>query len=71
MLFVDEIDAITPRRETAGKEMERRIVSQLLACIDGVWASGAAGFCFPSHSIARMCRNCVSVRPVHVLCSLC
>ena len=36
VLFVDEIDAITPRRETAGKEMERRIVSQLLACIDGI-----------------------------------
>ncbi|XP_014670547.1 PREDICTED: nuclear valosin-containing protein-like [Priapulus caudatus] len=34
ILFLDEIDAITPKRETASKEMERRIVSQLLACMD-------------------------------------
>ena len=35
VLFIDEIDSITPKRETASKEMERRIVSQLLACMDG------------------------------------
>ena len=35
MLFIDEIDSITPKRETASKEMERRIVSQLIACLDG------------------------------------
>ena len=32
---MDEIDAITPKRETASKDMERRIVSQLLTCMDG------------------------------------
>ena len=35
VLFIDEIDAITPKRETASKDMERRIVSQLLTCMDG------------------------------------
>ena len=35
MLFIDEIDAITQKRETASKDMERRIVSQLLTCMDG------------------------------------
>lgn len=35
IIFIDEIDAVTPRRETAQREMERRIVSQMLACIDG------------------------------------
>ncbi|XP_072171782.1 nuclear valosin-containing protein-like [Diadema setosum] len=34
VLFIDEIDAITPKRETAQREMERRIVAQLLACMD-------------------------------------
>lgn len=34
LLFIDEIDAITPKRETAQREMERRIVAQLLACMD-------------------------------------
>lgn len=35
ILFLDEIDAITPKRETAQREMERRIVAQLLTCLDG------------------------------------
>jgi len=34
-VFIDEIDAITPKRETAQREMERRIVAQLLTCMDG------------------------------------
>ncbi|EDO30730.1 predicted protein [Nematostella vectensis] len=34
ILFLDEIDAITPKRENASKDMERRIVSQLLSCMD-------------------------------------
>ncbi|XP_073072775.1 nuclear valosin-containing protein-like isoform X7 [Manis javanica] len=34
ILFIDEIDAITPRREVASKDMERRIVAQLLTCMD-------------------------------------
>lgn len=35
ILFVDEIDAICRKRETAQREMERRIVTQLLSCMDG------------------------------------
>lgn len=35
ILFIDEIDAICPPRDTARREMERRIVAQLLTCIDG------------------------------------
>ena len=35
VLFFDEIDSITPKRENAQREMERRIVAQLLACLDG------------------------------------
>ncbi len=35
VLFVDEVDAICPKRETAHREMERRIVTQLLASLDG------------------------------------
>jgi ribosome biogenesis ATPase len=40
VLFLDEIDAITPKRETAQREMERRIVAQLLTCLDEVNTSG-------------------------------
>lgn len=35
VLFIDEVDAITPNRETAHREMERRIVAQLLSSLDG------------------------------------
>lgn len=34
IIFIDEVDAIASRREGASKDMERRIVSQLLTCID-------------------------------------
>lgn len=37
LMFIDEIDAITPKRETAQREMERRIVAQLLTCMDGMF----------------------------------
>ena len=43
VLFIDEIDAICPKRETAQREMERRIVTQLLACLDGAWRMGGEG----------------------------
>uniref|UniRef100_A0A8C5Q338 Nuclear VCP like n=1 Tax=Leptobrachium leishanense TaxID=445787 RepID=A0A8C5Q338_9ANUR len=39
ILFIDEIDAITPKREVASKDMERRIVSQLLTCMDDLNSS--------------------------------
>lgn len=34
VLFLDEIDAITPNRSNAQREMERRIVAQLLTVLD-------------------------------------
>ena len=34
LIFIDEIDAITPKRETSQREMEKRIVAQLLTCLD-------------------------------------
>ncbi|NWR69354.1 NVL protein, partial [Centropus unirufus] len=34
VLFIDEVDAITPKREVASKDMERRIVAQFLTCMD-------------------------------------
>ncbi|KAG6872542.1 hypothetical protein C0995_009003 [Termitomyces sp. Mi166 len=34
LFFIDEIDAITPKRESAQREMERRIVAQFLTCMD-------------------------------------
>ncbi|SEI33123.1 YALIA101S03e10814g1_1 [Yarrowia lipolytica] len=34
LLFIDEIDAVTPKREGGGRGMETRIVAQLLTCID-------------------------------------
>lgn len=34
ILFIDEIDAIASKRENAQKEMERRIVTQLMTCMD-------------------------------------
>ncbi|XAO22229.1 hypothetical protein I312_100997 [Cryptococcus bacillisporus CA1280] len=33
ILFLDEVDAITPKRENAQREMERRIVAQLLTSL--------------------------------------
>ena len=36
IIFLDEIDAIAPRRETVVGEVEKRIVAQLLALMDGL-----------------------------------
>ena len=34
LVFMDEIDAIAPKRETSQSQMEKRIVAQLLVCMD-------------------------------------
>jgi transitional endoplasmic reticulum ATPase len=39
IIFIDEIDAIAPKRDKAGGEVERRIVSQLLTLMDGIKAT--------------------------------
>ncbi len=40
IIFIDEIDAIAPKREDVTGEVERRIVAQLLACMDGLKSRG-------------------------------
>ncbi|KAJ3431113.1 nuclear valosin-containing protein-like [Anaeramoeba flamelloides] len=36
LVFIDEIDSITPKRDNVQREMERRIVSQLLTCLSDI-----------------------------------
>lgn len=36
ILFIDEIDSIAPKRDKAGGEVEKRVVSQLLTLMDGI-----------------------------------
>jgi len=36
IIFIDEIDAIAPKREESYGEVERRVVSQILTCMDGL-----------------------------------
>eukprot|EP00276_Gloeochaete_wittrockiana_P005799 CAMPEP_0184662832 /NCGR_PEP_ID=MMETSP0308-20130426/45141_1 /TAXON_ID=38269 /ORGANISM="Gloeochaete witrockiana, Strain SAG 46.84" /LENGTH=771 /DNA_ID=CAMNT_0027105117 /DNA_START=76 /DNA_END=2391 /DNA_ORIENTATION=+ len=43
LVFIDEIDAITPKRDTAQREMERRIVAQLLTCMDDLSMENTSG----------------------------
>jgi len=40
IIFIDEIDAIAPKREEVTGEVERRVVSQLLTMMDGLKGSG-------------------------------
>jgi len=40
IVFIDEIDAIAPKREEVTGEVERRVVAQLLALMDGLVARG-------------------------------
>ena len=47
IIFMDEIDAIAPKREEATNEVERRMVSQLLTLMDGMGSEG------PGHSHRR------------------
>jgi len=40
IIFIDEIDSIAPKREDTKGEVERRVVAQLLALMDGLMARG-------------------------------
>ena len=40
IIFIDEIDSIAPKREEVTGEVERRVVSQMLALMDGLEARG-------------------------------
>jgi len=50
IIFLDEIDAIAPKREDMGgeKQVEKRVVAQLLALLDGLSSRGA-GHCHRCH----------------------
>jgi SpoVK/Ycf46/Vps4 family AAA+-type ATPase len=55
ILFLDEVDAITPKRETAQREMEKRIVGQLLTCMDGEKSSVLSFKVQPEKESHRSC----------------
>ncbi len=40
IIFIDEIDAIAPRREDTTGEVERRVVAQMLSSMDGITSRG-------------------------------
>src|SRR2546428_629911 len=40
IIFIDEIDSIAPKRDEVAGEVERRVVAQLLALMDGLQARG-------------------------------
>ena len=40
IVFIDELDAIAPKREDVTGEVERRVVAQLLALMDGLTGRG-------------------------------
>lgn len=40
IIFIDEVDAIAPKRENVTGEVERRVVSQLLTLMDGLKSRG-------------------------------
>ncbi|MFB6305031.1 MAG: CDC48 family AAA ATPase [Haloferacaceae archaeon] len=40
IVFMDELDAIAPKREEAGGDVERRVVAQLLSLMDGLEERG-------------------------------
>lgn len=39
IIFIDELDSIAPKRDKAGGEVEKRVVSQLLTLMDGLKSS--------------------------------
>jgi transitional endoplasmic reticulum ATPase len=41
IIFIDEIDSIAPKREEVSGDLERRVVAQLLALMDGLSSRGA------------------------------
>ncbi|ETM00146.1 hypothetical protein F442_03303, partial [Phytophthora nicotianae P10297] len=43
IIFIDEIDAITPKRETSARGMEKRIVAQLLTSTDSLSLENTGG----------------------------
>lgn len=53
VLFLDELDALAPRRGSGGTGVTDRVVNQLLTFLDGVEASGAAAGVFVVAATSR------------------
>ncbi|XP_069487227.1 ATPase family gene 2 protein homolog A [Ambystoma mexicanum] len=43
IIFIDELDALCPKREGAQNEVEKRVVSSLLTLMDGIGSEGSRG----------------------------
>uniref|UniRef100_A0A4W3HT91 AFG2 AAA ATPase homolog A n=1 Tax=Callorhinchus milii TaxID=7868 RepID=A0A4W3HT91_CALMI len=43
IIFIDELDALCPRREGAQSEVEKRVVASLLTLMDGIGSEGSRG----------------------------
>ncbi|XP_029917657.1 ATPase family protein 2 homolog [Myripristis murdjan] len=43
IIFIDELDALCPRREAAQNEVEKRVVASLLTLMDGIGSEGHSG----------------------------
>uniref|UniRef100_A0A8C9UYI0 non-chaperonin molecular chaperone ATPase n=1 Tax=Scleropages formosus TaxID=113540 RepID=A0A8C9UYI0_SCLFO len=43
IIFIDELDALCPKREDAQNEVEKRVVASLLTLMDGIGAEGHSG----------------------------
>lgn len=43
IIFIDELDAICPKREGAQHEVEKRVVASLLTLMDGIGSEGSQG----------------------------
>ncbi|KAF4104591.1 ATPase family gene 2 protein homolog A isoform X1 [Onychostoma macrolepis] len=43
IIFIDELDALCPRREGAQNEVEKRVVATLLTLMDGIGSEGHSG----------------------------
>uniref|UniRef100_A0AAY4CUV5 AAA+ ATPase domain-containing protein n=1 Tax=Denticeps clupeoides TaxID=299321 RepID=A0AAY4CUV5_9TELE len=43
IIFIDELDALCPKREGAQNEVEKRVVASLLTLMDGIGSEGHAG----------------------------
>ncbi|XP_066240956.1 ATPase family gene 2 protein homolog A isoform X1 [Saccopteryx leptura] len=43
IIFIDELDALCPKREGAQNEVEKRVVASLLTLMDGVGSEGSEG----------------------------
>ncbi|XP_059500436.1 ATPase family gene 2 protein homolog A isoform X3 [Stegostoma tigrinum] len=43
IIFIDELDAICPKREGAHHEVEKRVVASLLTLLDGIGSEGSEG----------------------------